>query len=725
MWHLSSRLTLLDDYSEENESYYGLSGSDDENLEEDDYDDEEDFPSDFSEDDWVQTGQGPVGFARERHRFLGNYLPLINRQTLRCNEANAFHHHRPTGQSPPTTINAQNSPFATNMASANTATAFFNSQGQLVARPNAAPQSRSDASRINGIRLRAPDASAANNQRTFNNQRPPSNASPGNNSAHYPLFDGNTFPTTNNDRNGDDDDGDGGQETRSCWETSSIESQNMPNFWSRPSTANDSTHEAAGLDQVERCLSRLGVNQLNKLLSTWSLKKSGRKAVLVKRLIDHIAPTIDNPSQFNELMETCNRINAESPGGSRMGGRNVFAYLSDPAFTEELLAKSAPYDFDYSLPLPWVLEAKLTPPIVCSFVSRDRHKSIRIDFKATGPPGSKYLLVAIKLYRDSESKELLNYQDKLNRPRYRHAYIKSFSCQISNTFYTASMYGVSKVHEITDRIVGHENNYINFSIQDHAGRDYMFQIVQARKDFSHWKDFLAELPVKQASQVWRQLQRDFGPSAHEISTPAIAVRMICPLLLIPLKTPLRSNRCKHPQCFDKESWLSSFRNLASNITNPDQLIFTCPVCEAKCKPDSIFVDGLMREIIEQTRASEVILDLEKAAWRIPSELSPETQRPSKRSKIDLDITDEPEIIDLTTTPDSPVDPSEDSILVKPDPGANEQSASRTDRREKLATDPIMIDPNSDVITLPLLNDRRPNSRVQRKGSSIGDAIVID
>jgi hypothetical protein len=77
----------------------------------------------------------------------------------------------------------------------------------------------------------------------------------------------------------------------------------------------------------------------------------------------------------------------------------------------------------------------------------------------------------------------------------------------------------------------------------------------------------------------------------EIETTEYKVSLQCPLMKFRLQLPGRSTECRHAQCFDLESFL---------MMNEKKPTWLCPVCDKYLAFDTLVIDSLMQEILQQT-----------------------------------------------------------------------------------------------------------------------------
>ena len=111
-----------------------------------------------------------------------------------------------------------------------------------------------------------------------------------------------------------------------------------------------------------------------------------------------------------------------------------------------------------------------------------------------------------------------------------------------------------------------------------------------------------------------------GDPDVQILDPTITLDLTDPFSSSICQTPVRSIGCRHNQCFDLDTFLSTRGSKApSQPSGPDQ--FKCPICGADARPKNLFIDGFfvkVREELEQLKrldARYIVLD-EAGQWAI-------------------------------------------------------------------------------------------------------------
>ncbi|KAM4708887.1 E3 SUMO-protein ligase PIAS2 isoform 2-T2 [Discoglossus pictus] len=91
----------------------------------------------------------------------------------------------------------------------------------------------------------------------------------------------------------------------------------------------------------------------------------------------------------------------------------------------------------------------------------------------------------------------------------------------------------------------------------------------------------------------------------EIATTSLRVSLMCPLGKMRLTIPCRANTCTHLQCFDAALYLQM---------NEKKPTWICPVCDKKAGYESLILDGLFMEILNQCSDVDEIQFQEDGSW---------------------------------------------------------------------------------------------------------------
>ncbi|XP_032227300.2 E3 SUMO-protein ligase PIAS2 isoform X2 [Nematostella vectensis] len=93
----------------------------------------------------------------------------------------------------------------------------------------------------------------------------------------------------------------------------------------------------------------------------------------------------------------------------------------------------------------------------------------------------------------------------------------------------------------------------------------------------------------------------------EVATTSLRVTLLCPLGKSKMTLPCRSVTCSHLQCFDAALYLQM---------NEKKTTWICPVCDQKAEFKSLVLDGLFREILDNTSGSCTEISFyEDGSWR--------------------------------------------------------------------------------------------------------------
>uniref|UniRef100_A0A672NQ13 E3 SUMO-protein ligase PIAS2-like n=1 Tax=Sinocyclocheilus grahami TaxID=75366 RepID=A0A672NQ13_SINGR len=142
----------------------------------------------------------------------------------------------------------------------------------------------------------------------------------------------------------------------------------------------------------------------------------------------------------------------------------------------------------------------------------------------------------------------------------------------------------------------------------------------------------------------------------EIATTSLRVSLMCPLGKMRLTVPCRAVTCSHLQCFDAALYLQM---------NEKKPTWICPVCDKKATYESLIIDGLFMEILNDCTDVDEIKFQEDGTW-CPMRPKKETLKVSSPCIPKIDLVPPPEtsstkkgdVIDLTL--ESSSDDEEDS-----------------------------------------------------------------
>uniref|UniRef100_A0A8C6U9G0 Protein inhibitor of activated STAT, 2 n=1 Tax=Neogobius melanostomus TaxID=47308 RepID=A0A8C6U9G0_9GOBI len=91
----------------------------------------------------------------------------------------------------------------------------------------------------------------------------------------------------------------------------------------------------------------------------------------------------------------------------------------------------------------------------------------------------------------------------------------------------------------------------------------------------------------------------------EVATTSLRVSLMCPLGKMRLKVPCRAVTCCHLQCFDAALYLQM---------NEKKPSWICPVCDKKATYESLIIDGLFLEILNDCNDVDEIKFQEDGTW---------------------------------------------------------------------------------------------------------------
>ncbi|XP_049435856.1 E3 SUMO-protein ligase PIAS2 isoform X2 [Epinephelus fuscoguttatus] len=154
----------------------------------------------------------------------------------------------------------------------------------------------------------------------------------------------------------------------------------------------------------------------------------------------------------------------------------------------------------------------------------------------------------------------------------------------------------------------------------------------------------------------------------EIATTSLRVSLMCPLGKMRLTVPCRAVTCSHLQCFDAALYLQM---------NEKKPTWICPVCDKKAAYESLIIDGLFLEILNDCSDVDEIKFQEDGTWcpmrpkkeavKVPSQSVQkiEPTAPLRQSSVvphstEPSTTKKADVIDLTLESSSSSDDEEDT-----------------------------------------------------------------
>ena len=100
--------------------------------------------------------------------------------------------------------------------------------------------------------------------------------------------------------------------------------------------------------------------------------------------------------------------------------------------------------------------------------------------------------------------------------------------------------------------------------------------------------------------------------------PFISIDLVDPFMATIWRTPVRSMRCKHKECFDLQAFLlSRTSKVKDGPMNPDQ--WMCPICKRDARPHKLMIDGFLVEVRTELEAkgqldARAILVKQDGSW---------------------------------------------------------------------------------------------------------------
>uniref|UniRef100_A0A3Q4MIH4 Protein inhibitor of activated STAT, 2 n=1 Tax=Neolamprologus brichardi TaxID=32507 RepID=A0A3Q4MIH4_NEOBR len=163
--------------------------------------------------------------------------------------------------------------------------------------------------------------------------------------------------------------------------------------------------------------------------------------------------------------------------------------------------------------------------------------------------------------------------------------------------------------------------------------------------------------VREEAQVGNVLIKEklTADPDSEIATTSLRVSLMCPLGKMRLTVPCRAVTCSHLQCFDAALYLQM---------NEKKPTWICPVCDKKAAYESLIIDGLFLEILNDCSDVDEIKFQEDGTWcpmrpkkeavKIPTQSVPkvDTSAPLRQPSVaphstEPSYTKRADVIDLT------------------------------------------------------------------------------
>ncbi|KAL2091762.1 hypothetical protein ACEWY4_011560 [Coilia grayii] len=154
----------------------------------------------------------------------------------------------------------------------------------------------------------------------------------------------------------------------------------------------------------------------------------------------------------------------------------------------------------------------------------------------------------------------------------------------------------------------------------------------------------------------------------EVATTSLRVSLMCPLGKMRLTVPCRAVTCSHLQCFDAALYLQM---------NEKKPTWICPVCDKKATYESLIIDGLFMEILNDCTDVDEIKFQEDGTWcpmrpkkealKVSSPLTPkvESSAPVRQCAVvphaEVSSSKKADVIDLTLDSSSEEEEEEEEV----------------------------------------------------------------
>lgn len=504
---------------------------------------------------------------------------------------------------------------------------------------------------------------------------------------------------------------------------------------------------------IASSLARLQVIDLKAILKQLRLRFSGNKMDLVNRAAEELS-LIYHRGNREEVNETVRKINEYVWDRNPSSSFANLPLVPDASAQQQALAACAHLKLTPPIAEPWVVLKVLSQPILVDELLRDpanllplylriKSPSTLAQSKQIEPRSLRCIVVFFRVKSGSDRVRLeeamgARRRGNLQVPipgdlsfRRTSTYFRLFSGNMNSTadyiyHIWHDPHGIDQPYEIGVHGMPRIVPYLDFSRFGHLAlvpesfpaslkSGYAFQVFEIYEDRAQWaKASLAKMPVRPADKVVEGLLEK--AKMDEIAALKLTISLRCPLSMTRLVKPVRSHACRHAQCFD----LETAQQLQSHGNNNNGTISRCPICQMSLPSNSLFIDGLVQEVVAAVPSSvdEVILDLETGKWSIPtnSEAQVIDAKPSRKR--------------LSTVPSppksTPMKRSRQAFPSDPSQIIDLTGIDESDTGNPLWDAPVPIKRENAPSVVVLSNDDDDDYKGSRQpGASVFAAIIID
>lgn len=224
------------------------------------------------------------------------------------------------------------------------------------------------------------------------------------------------------------------------------------------------------------------------------------------------------------------------------------------------------------------------------------------------------------------------------------------------------------------------------------------------EDLQKWVLSMNRLPYEAAeAKTMDSIHRFFGQKENDedidILDTSCRVRLICPITLTRLITPVRGRQCLHLQCFDLTSFLEVTR-----ATKAFGNRWKCVECNAIVRPRDLVVDTYIEKLLQETSpdAEAAVFDAEGKWEEVKSALTGLVLSPEADDELEATEPENVDLVDVLSSDD------EDEPL----PAAKSKTKAKTGvspQTATLAPPPVQpVDIDSDKSS-PMVGGGSPES----------------
>ncbi|KAI8893914.1 hypothetical protein BC833DRAFT_661296 [Globomyces pollinis-pini] len=365
---------------------------------------------------------------------------------------------------------------------------------------------------------------------------------------------------------------------------------------------------------LDSLLASLRVNELKKVLDTLNLRKAGNRSDLVDRIKAFFDTHPAEHTRIIQIVQTC--LDELRRSRNPFGGYNI------PPQTIKL-----PGPNQNMPPLPPNLYKPTHPTTqITIFEQSPFYTDVKLIAQRISPSGynQQPILISFSLDLDSQQK-LSEINPSTGKSDFKMIAVVGAVATVPNTFVKLEYPQNTSLH-LNGQILQisasqkKQNMHIPADLTKHLRLNspnelrccfYRLQsrTVVALKVVKETpiSDIIKEVATKRTLSKSLVLEkRNIKKEDDDIIAGIEKVSLKDPFSRCRIQTPLRSEHCKHIQCFDGEAFFSMVRRVPT---------WECPVCFKKIKFENLIVDGYFSDILTNTDADcEYILVEPNGAW---------------------------------------------------------------------------------------------------------------